>query len=364
MTSPAQFRRPAAFRPDDPNVVLGPAPIEAAPPPPPRVARAAAPAPAMTVEAVTEPEIEPSSVRRRSRAPWALVFWASVAGLVALATGLSIVSLLSDLFDRADALGYLGLAFATLASIAAAAILAREARALLRLKSIDALRDRASETLVSDDRKAARTIVLELTALTRQTPELARARERMRFHVGEIIDGRDLLHIAEREMMRPLDDEARRQVGNAAKRVSVVTAVSPRAAVDILFVLVNAVALVRRLSLLYGGRPGTLGMIRLMRHVVAHLAMTGGLAMTDGLVQQVIGHGLAAKLSAKLGEGVLNGLLTARLGLAAIDVTRPLPFSALRRPNIQDLAGDLLRPADRGEGVPAGASAARAGAHD
>ena len=71
--------------------------------------------------------------------------------------------------------------------------------------------------------------------------------------------------------------------------------------------------------------------------------MTGGMAASDSLVQQVLGHGLAAKLSQRLGEGVLNGLLTARLGLAAIDVTRPLPFTALPRPVLGDLAKDLLR---------------------
>jgi putative membrane protein len=36
-------------------------------------------------------------------------------------------------------------------------------------------------------------------------------------------------------------------------------------------------------------------------------------------------------------------LLTARLGLAAIEVTRPLPFTALPRPTLADLAGNLLR---------------------
>jgi putative membrane protein len=57
----------------------------------------------------------------------------------------------------------------------------------------------------------------------------------------------------------------------------------------------------------------------------------------------VIGHGLAAKLSARLGEGVLNGLLSARLGLAAIEVIRPLPFTALRQPSLNELATSLLR---------------------
>jgi putative membrane protein len=125
-----------------------------------------------------------------------------------------------------------------------------------------------------------------------------------------------------------------------------VTAISPRAVVDVLFVFAAAMRLVRQLARLYGARPGTLGMIRLMRHVIAHLAITGGMAASDTLIQQVLGQGIAAKLSTRLGEGVLNGLLTARLGLAAIDVTRPMPFSALPRPALGDLAKDLLRKRD------------------
>jgi putative membrane protein len=143
--------------------------------------------------------------------------------------------------------------------------------------------------------------------------------------------------------MSPLDLEARRLVSSAAQRVSVVTAISPRAVVDVLFVLAAALRLIRQLARLYGGRPGALGMISLARQVVAHLAITGGMAASDSLVQQVLGHGIAAKLSQRLGEGILNGLLTARLGLAAIDVTRPLPFNALPRPVLADLAKDLLR---------------------
>jgi putative membrane protein len=73
------------------------------------------------------------------------------------------------------------------------------------------------------------------------------------------------------------------------------------------------------------------------------------MAASDSLIQQVIGHGLAAKLSARLGEGVLNGLLTARLGLAAINAVRPLPFAALRQPSLNELAGALL-PGSEGRG--------------
>jgi putative membrane protein len=275
--------------------------------------------------------------------PWGAVFWSAVGGLVLLGLGLSVTQLIEDLFARSEGLGFLGLGFAFAAALALAIVVAREALGLARLATIEKLHLRATEVLLSDDRAESRGIVQELIKLAHQNPHLARARAALQGHADDIIDGADMIRLAERELMTPLDQEARRLVSSAAQRVSIVTAVSPRALVDVLFVFVASLRLIRQLALLYGGRPGALGMIRLMRHVVAHVAITGGMAASDSLIQQMLGHGIAAKLSQRLGEGVLNGLLTARLGLAAIDVTRPLPFTALPRPVLADLAKDLLR---------------------
>ena len=84
--------------------------------------------------------------------------------------------------------------------------------------------------------------------------------------------------------------------------------------------------MMRELATLYGGRPGTLGTIRLAKMVAGHLAVTGGLALSDGVISAVIGKGLIGRLSARFGEGAVNGILTARIGLAAMDLCRPLPF--------------------------------------
>jgi putative membrane protein len=329
-------RKPAAFRIDDPGLVVAPA----------GETRRTAPAVAQPDEAADRLPA-PIAPARRRRPPWAAMFWMSAAGLLLLATGLGIANLIEGLWSRAGWLGDIGAVLAAVAAIALAAIAVREVLGLMRLAAIDTMRERAAAILASDDRAAGRALGRDLIALTRRMPRLARARARLEAHLGDIIDGGDLVRLAERELMGPLDDEARRIVGAAARRVSVVTAVSPRAAVDMFFVLVTALGLVRRLALLYGGRPGALGLFKLIRHAVSHLAVTGGMAASDSLIQQVIGHGLAAKLSARLGEGVLNGLLTARLGLAVIEATRPLPFTALRQPALNDLAASLLRGADK-----------------
>jgi putative membrane protein len=105
--------------------------------------------------------------------------------------------------------------------------------------------------------------------------------------------------------------------------------------------------LIRGVAEIYGGRPGTFGFLRLLRHVLGHLAITGGMAAGQGLVEGLVGHGIAARLSARLGEGVINGVLTARVGLAAIAVCRPLPFAAVKAPTVRDVAGSLLDRADK-----------------
>jgi putative membrane protein len=274
---------------------------------------------------------------------WGALFWSAVGGLTLLGVGLGVTQLIEDLFARSEGLGVLGLAFAFAAALAFVVVVTREAFGLMRLATIEKLHFRAAAVLASDDRAESRAVVQDLLKVAHQNPHLARARAALQGHTEDIIDGADMIRLAERELMTPLDSEARRLISSAAQRVSIVTAVSPRALVDVLFVFAASLRLIRQLARLYGGRPGALGMIRLMRHVISHVAITGGMAASDSLIQQMLGHGLAAKLSQRLGEGVLNGLLTARLGLAAIDVTRPLPFTALPRPALTDLAKDLLR---------------------
>ena len=343
MSERSHHRRPATFKLDDPGVIVMD-PDDASRPSRGTVHVTPEADPALLPVPVETPLVP---VQRGFR--WGAVFWTAVGGLVLLGLGLGVTRLIEDLFARSESLGYLGLGFAFAAALALLIVVAREAFGLARLATIEKLHLRAAAVLASDDRAESRTIVQDLIKLAHQNPHLARARVALQGHADDIIDGADMIRLAERELMTPLDQEARRLVSSAAQRVSLVTAVSPRALIDVLFVFAASLRLIRQLARLYGGRPGALGMFRLMRHVIAHVAITGGMAASDSLIQQMLGHGLAAKLSQRLGEGVLNGLLTARLGLAAIDVTRPLPFTALPRPALADLAKDLLRKRDNDE---------------
>lgn len=280
---------------------------------------------------------EPPKKRR-----FGALFLGAISGLAFLALGISVERFIVDLFAREVVLGWVALALGILAAIGAVGFVGREIHALWRLGSLAKLQARATAVLANDDASEGRAIRDAIVSLYAKRPDTARGRRAVESTRGAVIDGRDMLTILERDLLVPLDAEARMLVVQAAKRVSVVTAVSPRALIDVAFVIGQSLRLIRRVAEVYGAGVGIIGFWRLARSVIAHLGVTGGMAMGDTLVQQLVGQGLAAKLSARLGEGVINGLMTARVGLAAIEVCRPLPFNAVQPPSLSDLAGNLF----------------------
>jgi putative membrane protein len=157
-------------------------------------------------------------------------------------------------------------------------------------------------------------------------------------------DPGELLALAEREIVVPLDREGRRMVTRSAKRVATVTALSPMVLIAVGFVLIENLRLLRALATLYGGRPGAIGVMKLARMVLAHMVATGGIAMTDDLLGQFLGQDILRRLSRRLGEGAFNGALTARIGVTALEVIRPLPFLSARPPRARDLLAEALKP--------------------
>jgi putative membrane protein len=343
-------KAPRAFRLDDPQVRLSTPATAAVEGPPPRGAIHVEETEAVFDEAIVDEALETRKAElglSRRVFGWGGLLASAAGGLALLWLTLSIEAFVTDLVVRSPVLGAIAMVLAGLCALALLVLAGRELLAIRRGRAIGRLKARAEAVLVSDDRREGRAILAELDGLYRTRPETARGRARLAETADAIIDGADLVRVAERELLAPLDLEARAAVASAARRVSIVTAISPRAIVDVLFVAAQALRLVRRISAIYGGRPGMLGFVRLLEAVGAHLAVTGGMAVGDGIVQQVLGHGIAARLSARLGEGVLNGLLTARVGLSAIAVCRPLPFAASEPPALREVAGFLLERAPK-----------------
>lgn len=336
--------RPRAFRLDDARIAVDDAPAPLAPS---AVIRTQADPPEPSNDPLNETEREIEVAQRagliaRWRPSFSGLLATGLGGLISLGIGLWTTRLIEDLFSAAPGLGWVGAAFAAFVVTGAFGLLLREAFAMMRQSRIASLHADLARARAADDRTTARAGVARLLALYAKRPETARARAEVESASRAIIDGRDLIDIAERALLRPLDARAQTEIAAAAKRVSVVTAISPRAILDLLFVIAQTIRLMRRIAEIYGGRPGLFGFIRLSRSVAAHLAITGGMAVGDSLLQQIVGHGIASRISARMGEGVLNGLLTARVGLSALAVCRPAPFGVQKPPGVSDVAPFLF----------------------
>ena len=283
--------------------------------------------------------VPPAPLPRPRTLRWGAVLIASLACLLSIWAGVALTGVIEDLFGRSPLLGWLASGFAGLAGLAALAIVIREIWGLIRLSRIEHIQADAAHALNHDDGAASARTIANLRSLYAGRTDAAWGLAQLAEHGSAVMDPADRIRLADRDLISSFDAEAHRIVARAARRVTMLTAVTPAAALDILFVAVQNLRMLREIATLYGGRPSTLATLRLARMVISHLAVAGGLALSDSLIQHVIGKGIIGRLSARFGEGAVNGILTARIGLAARDVCRPIP----QEPEAKETLTALIR---------------------
>ncbi|WP_299207511.1 TIGR01620 family protein [uncultured Tateyamaria sp.] len=218
----------------------------------------------------------------------------------------------------------------------------RELAALRRLARLDGLRHAAAQATEQNDLAAARVVVDRLDGLYRARPDTEWGRARLAELRGDQMDATGLLKLAEDTLVAPLDKAAEREVEAAARQVATVTALVPLALADVVAALTANLRMIRRIAEIYGGRGGVLGSWRLTRAVMAHLVATGAVAVGDDMLEPVLGGSILGKLSRRFGEGLVNGALTARVGVAAMEVCRPLTYLPGDRPKARRLVKQAL----------------------
>lgn len=300
---------------------------------------------------VFEPELEhtdlvalpqTTTAQTPRRFHWLGLLVSALFSLFTMWAGLTVVQLVQSFFALSPWLGWLAFAIAGVAGFAALAIIVREIIGLWRLRKIEHLQEQAARAINLDESSAATHVCKELEQLYAGRADVKWGLQQFASHRDDILDPRDRVKLADNLVLTPLDEAAHKIIARRARRVTLLTTVTPVALLDILFVASQNLGMLRDLATLYGGRPSTLSTLKLARMAATHLAVTGGLAISDNLIQHFVGRGLLGKLSSRLGEGAVNGILTSRIGLAALAVCRPIPRDAATSESLTSLLREVL----------------------
>ncbi|MFK7944337.1 MAG: YcjF family protein [Paracoccaceae bacterium] len=310
----------------------------------PEVSVADAPPVPETASPLAEGEAMRSAARLAARKPSRLLRWLLGLGATLIGAVVSIAAwdFVTGLVARNPVLGW-GIAWLFAAFLAVLLVIClRELAALGRLSRVDGLRQRADTALAENDLAKARAVADQLVGLYRRREDMRWARERLAEVRGDQLDAAGLLSVTEAKLLKPLDDLAAKEVEAAARQVAAVTALVPLALADVVAALTANIRMIRRIAEVYGGRSGTIGSWRLTRAVFSHMVATGAVAVGDDMLEPVLGGSILGKLSRRFGEGLVNGALTARVGVAAMEVCRPLAFSESQKPRARDLVRRAL----------------------
>jgi putative membrane protein len=293
-------------------------------------------------EAPPAPVIVERPIVPSSRRPWLRLFFS--AGLVLLLgwLGLEAYDFVAGLFARSP---ILGVGFATLlALVALGAIgaLGRELADLRRLERAEHLRLTGERLIASEAHGQADAYVQQLQRLYRGRADLAEPLARFERQASDALSDGERLRLFARTVLAPLDRQARRLVTRGARDIGALTALSPLGLLDSAIVLWRTLLMLRAIAQLYGVRPGPAASIRLLRRTLTHVLAAGVGELVSDAAVETAGASLLSMISTRIGQGAVHGLLAARLGLAAVQICRPLPFVEGELPSMKQLRAELL----------------------
>ena len=269
-------------------------------------------------------------------------FLLGVLALILVALAFDASDLLSRAFATSYAFGAGVAGILALVVFAALKLALDEVLSVRRLRRIDALRAEADRLVLGGGHGEAGAFADTVARFYRDRPDLAPVIGALNASVTDAHDDREIVALIDRQVLAPIDQSAYNYVLRASRDTAIATALCPSAALDVVIVLWRNLKLVREVASLYGAKPGRFGSWRLMRRMLANLAVAGVAEGLSHVAVDALGGSIAAAVSTKLGQGMVNGLLTARVGVATMVLCRPIAFTPENRPSLRRVRAELL----------------------
>ncbi|QIM66917.1 TIGR01620 family protein [Mannheimia granulomatis] len=198
------------------------------------------------------------------------------------------------------------------------------------------------ENLPSNDGEQAVKFCENIANNLKSLPLVAQSEKRWRSQLNEAYNAKEVLYLFSENVLKPIDKEVKRMISKNAAENAVIVAVSPLAIVDVLLMAARNIALVNKITRAYGMELGYISRLKLFRLVLSNMVFAGATEIATDVGMDFFSQNLTAKLSLRAAQCIGVGLLTARLGIKAMEFCRPIAFQANERPKISAIRQELL----------------------
>jgi putative membrane protein len=259
--------------------------------------------------------------------------------------GLEAYDFIDSLVERSPLLAGAFGALLALAAAGAIGLFASELSSLHRLTTLGRLRADGAKLYSSQVHGQADELLGSIERVYHGRPELEGAIERFHGQASDALSDGERVRLFATSVLTPLDRRAYQLVKAGARDIGALTALSPLGLLDGLIVLGRTLAMLRAIARTYGVRPGAAATTALLRRTLRNIVAAGVAELVSDAAVETLGASLLSFVSTKAGQGVLNGVLAARIGLSAMQLCRPLPFAEGQIPSLKQLRSELFEPA-------------------
>jgi putative membrane protein len=147
-------------------------------------------------------------------------------------------------------------------------------------------------------------------------------------------------------ILAPIDRQAEALIRGAIAQTVIFTAINPVAFIEGLFFVGRGLRLVRQIAELYGGRPGFIGSVHLMRRLIVGSGAVGAADIVGNVLTQKLG-GILNKVTLGVAEDVAESVYAAQkvatFGIASMRLCRPIPFTPGAVPSVSGLVAHAIQ---------------------
>ncbi|MGF1694548.1 YcjF family protein [Vibrio lamellibrachiae] len=136
----------------------------------------------------------------------------------------------------------------------------------------------------------------------------------------------EVIELYESLVVSQFDEKAAQIVTKHATESAILVAVSPLALADMALVAWRNLKMIDSLATLYGVELGYWSRVSLFKLVLVNMAAAGASELAIDASMDLLSMDVAGKLSARAGQGIGVGILSARIGIKAIALLRPMAW--------------------------------------